>query len=348
MQAGIQVRLMLWYPTWVGERKKTGDLSPHVQDHFFAAEIVQAENERLMKRFGATATGRSAARRRRPRHAHGPPLAAAHHQKLMIVRTPWRDVGFCGGVDLAYTRRDAPGAVLGATGSRAPGSWADACLAARDRGEYLRARRPDQPPGTMQVPDLPGPVYGRPADVARPAPALEGDVVQTLEWTTSRERWALAGRVLHLVREGQQLQRHQVIRQHAEGVHGQRDHPTRRPRGHAPRSRGPPARRASTSVQMWRTIPLRSDRTSGPHQRGEFTVMAGIAEACQRGDELIWIFDQYLWSGPFGLLLHRRCSRRRPCTSSSSCHRTPTSSYEYAHKARFAGAPCAVAERSRR
>ena len=106
MQAGIQVRVMLWLPSWLGGT--FADLSAHIDDHFYAARLVEAENVRLMAKFGATAPT-------------DPPLgvvaldmrtadvvAPSHHQKQLVVRSPWRDVAFAGGVDLAYTRRDAP------------------------------------------------------------------------------------------------------------------------------------------------------------------------------------------------------------------------------------------------
>ena len=65
----------------------------------------------------------------------------------------------------------------------------------------------------------------------------------------------------------------------------------------------PPAG-ASSPVQMWRTIPWRNARTGPPFQRAEFTVMAGISNAVQHSEHLIWIFDQYFWSMPLARQLN--------------------------------------------
>lgn len=62
----------------------------------------------------------------------------------------------------------------------------------------------------------------------------------------------------------------------------------------------------SSLVQMWRTIPLRDRDLNDPNklfQQGEFTVLAGIANAVSKAQNLIFIVDQYFFSEPLAQLL---------------------------------------------
>jgi phosphatidylserine/phosphatidylglycerophosphate/cardiolipin synthase-like enzyme len=103
MQAGVIVRILVWLPTKVAE--KAANLTPHIVDHTYLWHVVQRESARLSANLAVplgivgldkrTATGS---------------LAGAHHQKMLLIRSPNPNlnVAFCGGVDLAFTRRDAP------------------------------------------------------------------------------------------------------------------------------------------------------------------------------------------------------------------------------------------------
>ena len=278
MQAGIQVRVMLWLPSWLGGT--FADLSAHIDDHFYAARLVEAENVRLMAKFGATAPT-------------DPPLgvvaldmrtadvvAPSHHQKQLVVRSPWRDVAFAGGVDLAYTRRDAP--VLAGDWQSNSGMPKAAPAWPRENGVDYASVAGVAAPGTTPPTDLPAPVYGTERHIWHDQHLhLEGPVVATLE-ASFAERWALAGRVYDLGHPAN-VSGDQVIMSSplalTDGAVIALPDP-------APVKRPPGGLTSDTAaVQLWRTLPLHPKRTSGPHQRGEFTVMLGVAEACKQARE---------------------------------------------------------------
>jgi phosphatidylserine/phosphatidylglycerophosphate/cardiolipin synthase-like enzyme len=103
MQAGIIVRILVWYPTLV--QSLPADILPHVFDHNYLWNVVKKENEGLKKKWTLTVDLGVVGLDRRT--ASGA-VASAHHQKMLIIRSPNIKVAFCGGVDLAFSRRDAP------------------------------------------------------------------------------------------------------------------------------------------------------------------------------------------------------------------------------------------------
>lgn len=103
MQAGVIVRILVWLPNPIANL--VAGLQAHVADHVYLARVVAAENKRLKAKFSTNvALGIVGLDSRTTDGA----VAGAHHQKMMVIRSPELNIAYCGGVDLAFTRRDAP------------------------------------------------------------------------------------------------------------------------------------------------------------------------------------------------------------------------------------------------
>jgi phosphatidylserine/phosphatidylglycerophosphate/cardiolipin synthase-like enzyme len=319
LQAGVMVRIMVWLPTAV-QQQVIG--AAHVEDHFLAAKIVQSESNRLTPA-GAAPLGVVALD---ARTASITLPAASHHQKMMVIRSPGANVAFVGGVDLAYTRRSdltVPSGDWQSGGSIPnPAQWWPQ-QAGVNYG-FQAGPAPVPAIATMQATDLPVNVYG---DSGTPAARqmwhdqhlkLEGPIVATIEHQF-RERWVdQADNALQIGIPPRMVPKLSDLNNPGNLTSGQvifstalaynpggvvpLPMPAAIPPVPAPALPGPPG----TQVQMWRTIPLRSGRTVPPFVRGEFTVMAGIANAVQQSNELIWMYDQYFWSQPLARLLNAR------------------------------------------
>lgn len=298
MSAGIVVRLMLWMPTTA--QAKAGGLQAHIAEHWSVAAAVQDHNTTLQNLFhpdrplGTVCLDmRTAA-----------PASASIHQKMITVRVGLVNVGFCGGVDLAFTRRD-----FGRTANQVIGS-----------GDWQSGNTSPLPTDgwPKQVPAPPGGYpaypYGKPGRYPEDLPAevygsgnrhwhdqhlkLEGPAVATLEEQFA-ERWIIKGDAYLFKRDSSFVGfDNQVLFTNGAAFSGSTIN--RLPAG------GPVRPTGDALVQMWRTIPLRYGRNKGPFTRGEFTVMAGIAKAMTAAQELITIWDQYLWSKPVVRLLARQ------------------------------------------
>jgi phosphatidylserine/phosphatidylglycerophosphate/cardiolipin synthase-like enzyme len=309
MEAGVEVRMLLWYPTLFEET--VGSFGPHAEDHFYVAKLVEAQNQKLKSKFPNAA---------RPlgivaldaRVAEPEPPAATHHQKMMVIRVGNTNVAFCGGVDLAFTRRDAP---------RTQGDWQsgegipDAAAGWPGKGGYDPKVRAASAPTHKQGTDLPEEIYGDGKTQRHiwhdQHLKLEGPIVATLE-AQFAERWRDTGDVSAVgttEQAGERTRRWfvgQVIFSTADAFDGSTKTIRKLP---AP-SPVPAIAGATTTVQMWRTIPWRA-RRGPPFERAELTAMAGIAHAVQQATDLIWIFDQYFWSVPLARLLNYQL-RQRP------------------------------------
>ncbi len=116
MSAGIVVKLLLWMPTAI-QRKTVSDLA---DEHWAVAAAVQDHNSNLQALWQVSRPIGVAALDLR---VAAPPMAVLH-QKAIVVRVGAVNVAFCGGVDLAFTRRDfglGPGTSIGS------GDWQSGC-----------------------------------------------------------------------------------------------------------------------------------------------------------------------------------------------------------------------------
>jgi phosphatidylserine/phosphatidylglycerophosphate/cardiolipin synthase-like enzyme len=304
MQAGVIVRILLWYPAAISG-PFPAKFDAHIEDHHYAAELVAAENARLMgeakppntEDLGVVALDmRTAAT-----------VFATHHQKTVVIRGASTSVAYVGGVDLAYTRRDAQlGDWQSGAGIPDPAvgwSWP------KDNTTNYSTVAAVPPVSHRQESDLPVNVYGD-GDPTSPLNRqiwhdqhlrLEGPIVGTLEWQF-KERWedTTRGRLFD-VRDPYGKTNWalgQVIFSTAAAFDATGVKALPLP------AAASDVKGSATRVQMWRTIPWRTTRSGPPFQRAEFTVMAGIANAVKRARELIWIFDQYFWSRPLASLLN--------------------------------------------
>jgi len=115
MAAGVNVRLLLWLPTTLQATK----VKALANEHWSVAAAVQDYNTVLEQRFGLNQPLGVVALDLRTASS----ISASLHQKMIAVRVGEVNVAFCGGVDLAFTRRDhgSAGSLrwAKATGSRA-------------------------------------------------------------------------------------------------------------------------------------------------------------------------------------------------------------------------------------
>ncbi len=322
MQAGIRVRILLWLPI---QASVFAGLGPHMSDHVYIADVVDEECKRLSKNDpGAIDRGIVALDMR-----VASPITSSHHQKMMVIRVGDVNVAYCGGVDLAFTRRDAPDAthpyvydpsatlddLLVLMKSNPPqflgGDWQSGknipeAIDAQDR-THRWPKSPDTIYDALKdvskplLPDsdLPKEVYGDDYQIWHDQHlGLQGPIVKTLEEQFC-ERWQDAGNVYESGFWGSlHHKNNQVIFSSKNAIKDGDILRLDEPKDVDLKPGG------SSLVQMWRTIPIRLERKKPPFIRGEFTVMAGIANACQAAGELIWIFDQYFFSRPLARLLN--------------------------------------------
>ncbi len=305
MSAGIGVRLLLWEPTTAQRRLALTSLA---DEHWSVAAAVQDHNDTLQKLWRLDEPIGVAALDLRI----GAPWAAALHQKAIVVRVGGVNAAFCGGVDLAYTRRDFGRASTAFIGT---GDWQSGNTTPLPADGWPHQDPPPEGgypvypyPGSPLLDDgrfpedLPAEVYGSGFRHWHDHYLqLGGPVVTTLEQQFA-ERWIMDsnGRVYVFDRDAWEVGKYdQVQLTSPEAINGAGRVVPLPPAA-------PTAPAGDATVQMWRTIPLRPGITVAPFVRGEFTVMAGVANAVSQATELITIWDQYFWSEPLAKLLAAR------------------------------------------
>lgn len=303
MSAGVRVRMLLWYPE-VATRFIVG--AGHMDEHLYAARMVRAWNDHLLAtRFagapaplGVVGLDLRVADSARPAAEQQPQA----HEKLVVVRAGPVAEAHCGGIDLAFTRRDAP---------LMSGDWQSAgdIPSRRERwpgwAGYPGLDAVEPPEGRLPA-DLPPEVYGERRQIWHDQHVvLEGPVVSTVE-EGFRRRWTEPGDVVTL--DEPQADRPRRWRAGSVVFSSPQTAPDGSIRVLPPAS--PVESAGSSTVQIWRTTPVRSG-PPGTATRGEYTAMGGIANACLQARELIWIFDQYFWNRALARLLNRLL-RERP------------------------------------
>ena len=248
-----------------------------------------------------------------------------------MIRVGAVDVAFVGGVDWAFTRRDAP-ADPTATGPGIyhydPANLSDVTKPPPQflNGDWQSGTTQPVPfdpatPASHRWPNQGGVTYDAAANPSRPGQSdwdLPANVYGTTQQIWHDQHFKLLGPIVQTI-EQQFVERWSDVGDlHELGPYGSRhwfgDQVIFGQKAGAYDGNGIlplPVPKIATSVgssyvQMWRTIPLRKKRKSGTLSQGEFTIMAGISHATTQATQLIWLFDQYFFSEPLARLLNHR------------------------------------------
>lgn len=306
MQAGILVRIMVWQPTRF--ERDWANFKPHCEDHFWLADLVRQESARLRTAYPALASKPPIGLVALDSRVGPGDEAGAHHQKFSVIRVPNLDVAFLGGVDLAFTRRDTPRPLAGFSSGNPltfyQGDW--------ESGDDIPDLKDNWPhdgttdyssikgltsPADHQPSDLFADVYGHHLQRWHDQHVrLEGPVVHSIE-AHFRERWLRTGPVKAVIRARTNWDWGDVLLSEFSGK-------STDPMPDIPI--GPPITGPAgpSTVQLWRTVPLPKVPAAGILSRGEFTVLAGMANALRQADQLIWVFDQYFWGEAYARLVN--------------------------------------------
>jgi len=308
MMYGVKVRILLWMPPLYD------GFIPHVADHYYLAKLVKNLNEQIRGNDGNDVGVVFLDSRFPTANTAGIPVSS-HHQKFIIVNYG-NGIGaaFCGGVDLAYTRRGAQGFI--------GDSQSGESIPVRDTlYTGVSVPMPDEQQGS----DLPVEVYRNTDQIWHDQHLkLQGPIVSTLE-KIFQQRWEDYGGGTSLpdTPEDIDINIGSVISSSSNALQA-RTLETDPPyiikplenTGITISSIDPittPTQNQGIlcKVQAWQTIPWRKVRFNRgepypPYHEGEFTVLEGLDKAIRNAEKLIFIFDQYFWNLPFTASLVNR------------------------------------------
>lgn len=337
LHAGVRVRVLLWMPVG-NEHYGSGDA--HIHDHVWIAAVIAAANRSALSMFSTAGTQVSGgnlgvvALDARVTESNG-----SHHQKTIVVRGGQDMLGsdgspiavaYVGGVDLTFTRRDAVGPHTTTSGVQfQDGDWQSGSSipsagatppwpqesSAGDIDYTVLSSLPHL--DKTQTSDLYTAVYGDSSSANLRQLwhdqhlMIRGPMVATIEGQFI-DRWMDAGTFQALPGDGQNLSKGSKLSFGGVTISAASEMQDSTTLQALPDPVSiAPITGATSTLQMWRTIPARRRTTGSAYighpalfPTGEFTVLAGYAQAASSAQSLIWIFDQYFWSLPYARLLN--------------------------------------------
>ena len=333
--SGVRVRVLLWMPTYVQTT-----IADHGPEHLYLACAIKKANEQA--RSDLSTTEDLGVVCLDARVAESAITVAAHHQKMCVVRfaDSTDPVAYVGGVDLAYTRRDAPIVPSLHQRGESPTAFYSGDWQSGDNSAGTSSSPPLGTPAIAdswpfgdatskapldQIGNLKKPRYRPKSDLNAAVYGpyrqqwhdqhlqMTGPIVATIEQQFC-ERWVDAGSVGVIADDiaasgftpGQGdayfSSEHAVVKDIDRDLNTVLALP--------PAEKVDPIPDATSDVQMWRTIPVRPRGGAALFAHGEFTVMAGYSNAISNAQKLIFICDQYFWSVPTARLLGQQLAAK--------------------------------------
>lgn len=319
MDAGIRVRILLFMPDFGA---KSANMLPHQCAHLYLANLVKVHNKNLKIIHNVDDDiGVVFLDLRLPRFLGVNVWSVgSHHQKFIVIRGNVTNYAFCGGVDLAYTRRDSP-VFEGDEQSGDEIPYHDITTDyIYDNGNLVIPPCNQENKKFKQGSDLPKEVYGTNRQIWLDHHLkLQGPIVSTLE-EIFVQRWEDWGYTEEIPITDLYIKNGIVISSSSGALTGNKDSPIKPLKDII----GPiipvdeiiGTEESKTYIQPWQTIPFRRDRKGKekdngfyPYYDGEFSFMSGLVKACKQAKDLILIFDQYFWNVPYARFLAEQLLR---------------------------------------